>query len=238
MEKKEKKYKSTWYASLTDEERITYIEKQKLRHANLSDEKKAEYKLKTKEKYWNNVEENRKKALVYTRENRDKVLVQKKRYREKNREKILLAKKLYREDNWDKIKRTHSEWSRNKKKTCPLFRLSTRIRKTIAHSIKNSGLKKSKRTEEILGCSFEFFKAHIESQFQPWMTWDNRGLFNGTIDFGWDLDHIIPMSSAKTEEDVLRLNHYSNFQPLCGFVNRFVKKDIVSDIPFAASVYL
>lgn len=216
MEKKEKKYKSTWYASLTDEERITYIEKQKLRHANLSDEKKVEYKLKSKEKYWNNVEENRKKALVYTRENRDKVLVQKKRYREKNKDKI--------RQDWRKYKL-------NKKKTCPLFRLSTRIRKTIALSIKNSGLKKSKRTEEILGCSFEFFKAHIESQFQPWMTWDNRGLFNGTIDFGWDLDHIIPMSSAKTEEDVLRLNHYSNFQPLCGFVNRFVKKDIVSDIP-------
>lgn len=216
MEKKEKKYKSTWYASLTDEERITYIEKQKLRHANLSDEKKAEYKLKTKEKYWNNVEENRKKALVYTRENRDKVLVQKKRYREKNKDKI--------RQDWRKYKL-------NKKKTCPLFRLSTRIRKTIAHSIKNSGLKKSKCTEEILGCSFEFFKAHIESQFQPWMTWDNRGLFNGTIDFGWDLDHIIPMSLARTEEDVIRLNHYSNFQPLCGFVNRFVKKDIVSDIP-------
>ena len=28
------------------------------------------------------------------------------------------------------------------------------------------------------------------------------------------LDHIIPVSSATTHDEVLRLNHYSNFQPL------------------------
>ena len=38
------------------------------------------------------------------------------------------------------------------------------------------------------------------------MSWENQGK--------WHLDHIIPISSAKTEEDVIRLNHYTNFQPL------------------------
>ena len=28
------------------------------------------------------------------------------------------------------------------------------------------------------------------------------------------MDHIIPISSAETEEDIYRLNHYTNFQPL------------------------
>ena len=57
------------------------------------------------------------------------------------------------------------------------------------------------------------------------MTWENRGLYNGEFNFGWDLDHIIPISTAKTEEDVIRLNHYTNFQPLCSHVNRNIKKN-------------
>ena len=57
------------------------------------------------------------------------------------------------------------------------------------------------------------------------MSWENQGLYNGTLYYGWDLDHIIPISSAVTEADIIRLNHYTNFQPLCGFNNRYIKKD-------------
>ena len=60
---------------------------------------------------------------------------------------------------------------------------------------------------EILGCSFQEFKLHLESQFDEWMNWENQGTY-------WHMDHIIPISSAQTEEDVWRLNHYTNFQPL------------------------
>ena len=38
------------------------------------------------------------------------------------------------------------------------------------------------------------------------MTWENQG--------EWHFDHIIPISSAQTEEEVIKLNHYTNFQPL------------------------
>jgi hypothetical protein len=48
---------------------------------------------------------------------------------------------------------------------------------------------------------------------------------NGQLNYGWDMDHIVPMSSAKTEEEVIRLNNYLNFQPLCSYVNRVIKKD-------------
>lgn len=41
---------------------------------------------------------------------------------------------------------------------------------------------------------------------------------------GCNYDHIIPMSCAKTEEDVIRLNHYTNLQPLCSHINRNIKK--------------
>ena len=41
----------------------------------------------------------------------------------------------------------------------------------------------------------------------------------------WDIDHIIPLSTDKTKEDIIRLNHYTNLQPLCSYTNRFIKRD-------------
>jgi hypothetical protein len=57
------------------------------------------------------------------------------------------------------------------------------------------------------------------------MNWDNYGLYNGNFNYGWDLDHIIPLASATCEVDVIRLNHHTNFQPLCSNTNRNIKKD-------------
>ena len=59
------------------------------------------------------------------------------------------------------------------------------------------------------------------------MNWDNYGRYNGELNYGWDIDHKIPTSSAITEEDVIKLNHYTNLQPLCSFINRVVKRDNV-----------
>jgi hypothetical protein len=58
----------------------------------------------------------------------------------------------------------------------------------------------------MLGCDYDFFKAYIERQFKQGMTWENHGK--------WHFDHIIPVSSAKNEEELIKLNHYTNFQPL------------------------
>ena len=69
------------------------------------------------------------------------------------------------------------------------------------------------------------FKLYLESKFEDWMTWENRVLYNGEFNYGWDIDHIIPVSSAKTEEEILLLNHYTNLQPLCSKVNRDIKKN-------------
>ena len=52
----------------------------------------------------------------------------------------------------------------------------------------------------------EFLKEHLESQFIDGMGWDNR--------VEWHIDHIIPLSSAKTEDELYRLCHYTNLQPL------------------------
>lgn len=95
-------------------------------------------------------------------------------------------------------------------------------------SIKNTNTQKSSKSEDILGCSFEEFKSHLESQFESWMTWDNHGNPKDGIfepNKTWDIDHIIPLSSATTTDDIIKLNHYTNLRPLCTYNNRWVKKD-------------
>ena len=68
------------------------------------------------------------------------------------------------------------------------------------------GYSKKSRTYDILGIDYEEFKIYIENQFLEGMTWGNHGK--------WHLDHKIPISWGKTEEEVIKLNHYTNFQPL------------------------
>ncbi len=108
-----------------------------------------------------------------------------------------------------------------------MYKLKIRLRGNIRKSLKNNGYTKKSNTYTILGCSYEYFKEHIESQFEDWMSWDNYGLYNGEEKYGWDLDHIVPLSSAECEEDIIRLNHHSNIQPLCSHINRNVKRDII-----------
>ena len=131
------------------------------------------------------------------------------------------------------IKKKDREFNSKKRTMCnscskenyKFRKLKMCIRNLINTSINKNGYKKYSKTEKILGCSFEEFKIYIESKFEPWMSWDNRSNFKGSMNEGWDLDHIIPISSAKTEEEILKLNHYTNFQPLCSYKNRYIKRN-------------
>ena len=51
------------------------------------------------------------------------------------------------------------------------------------------------------------------------MNWNNRGKYNGTPNYGWDIDHIIPVSKGITENDIIKLNHHTNLRPLWAFDN-------------------
>ena len=119
---------------------------------------------------------------------------------------------------------------REKYKEDAFYRLVYNIRGRIRNSLNiylKDGAKKSKFSEDIIGCTFEEFKAHIESQFLNWMSWENFGDSCGdspSYNCSWDLDHIIPVSWATTNEELYSLNHWSNFQPLCSRVNRWEKK--------------
>ena len=106
-----------------------------------------------------------------------------------------------------------------------IFRMKKIIRSLIRQSIRNKGFVKSSKTITILGCSIEEFKIYLESKFEVWMSWENYGKYNGELNYGWDIDHKIPASSALTVVDMIKLNHYTNLQPLCSRVNRDIKKD-------------
>ena len=175
-------------------------------------------------------EENKEKTKEYLEQyrknNKEKISQGKKEYHQNNKETIQKKKKIYRENNKEHIKEHNKEYyennkkqitegknkyHKNKKETDLLFKLKCNIGDLIRVSIRNNGYTKKSRTFEILGCTYKEFKLHLERQFTVGMSWDNRS--------NWHLDHVYPISLAKDEADVIKLNHYTNFQPLWAIDN-------------------
>jgi len=154
---------------------------------------------------------------AYREANKDKIAEYKAAYREANKDKIAEYTAAYRsankdkraayyQANKDKIAEQVAAYRNNRYKTDPMYALTERTRSLICKSLRNKGYSKRSRTHEILGCSFYQFKTHLESQFKQGMSWENRHL--------WHIDHRKPLATAKTEQEILKLNHFTNLQPL------------------------
>jgi hypothetical protein len=111
---------------------------------------------------------------------------------------------VYRKNCIDNQIKKHKE----RFETDELYKFKTVIRKVVGKSFYRMGYDKKSKSRDILGDDWIVVKEHLENKFQEGMTWENRGLH------GWHIDHIIPLSEAKNEEDVIRLSHYTNLQPL------------------------
>ena len=135
--------------------------------------------------------------------------------------------KKYHIDKKDEINSRLRSYKKYRKSNDSLFRLSLSIGNTIRNGIKFCGYKKSMKCVDIIGTSMEELKLYLESKFEPWMSWENYGKYNGELNYGWDIDHIIPVSSAKNEKELMDLNHFTNLQPLCSFTNRYIKRDLI-----------
>jgi hypothetical protein len=195
----------------------------KWREAN--PEKYRESARRTREK---GADKYKKRRLHYREENREKILERNRlryqanpeKYRETarqwaaaNREKILERKKEYRGNNRERLRFEHSLYCRNRRNEDVLFKLITNTRAAINRAIiRNS---KRGRAIDLLGCSIEKLKKHIESQFKQGMSWKNWSLH------GWHIDHKIPISSfnlSDPEQQRICFN-YKNLQPLWAIDN-------------------
>lgn len=163
---------------------------------------------KLKEYRQNNKEYLKKYNKKYYYENKINILKQHKEYWYNNKKWLNEKKREYYLKNKYKIEKYKNSYYKEKKQNEPLYRISCQVRSNIYKIIMQGGYYKKSKTEKILGCSFEKFKQHLESQFQKGMTWDNYGRN------GWHIDHIYPVSKARDEEHLLELNHYTNLQPL------------------------
>lgn len=162
------------------------------------------------------IEEYRERRRIRYYENHEEEKENSREYKRNNKEKVKEYNKHY-----------NKQYKKNRIQIDQVYRIKQSIRNLIKCSLYQKNFTKKSRTYKILGCTYEEFKKHIESQFEDWMSWDNYGIYNGKEKCGWEYDHIIPVSSVKSEEDIIKLNHYSNIQPLCTYVNRHIKRDTI-----------
>jgi hypothetical protein len=140
------------------------------------------------------------KTKQYYQENKEKI---KKFYKQHYKE----NKQYYKQYN-QKSKERINKYLKQKRQTDSIFKFKSNVRSLISSSFKRgtNQFSKTAKTEIILGCTIEEFRTYIESKFKIGMSFENHG--------EWHLDHIYPISLAKSEEEVIKLNHYTNFQPL------------------------
>lgn len=177
-----------------------------------------EYKKEYRKK---NLEYIKNKNKEYYIDNKEIILKSSSDYYSNNKDQKLEYQKGYALLNKGKISAYKMEYQRNRRINDPVYKLKYVVARMIRNSLKCKGLSKNKRSKDILGCTIEFFKIYIEERFIDDMSWENYGT-------NWDIDHIMPLSTADTEEEVLKLNHYTNLQPLDSYINRNVKRDKIN----------
>lgn len=155
-------------------------------------------------------EENREARKAYQKQRyakkKDHCLAWQAKYRKDNPEAVKAANKNWRINNRAHIRVQHIKYYQQ-----PNFRmariLSCRIRKVL------KGINKSAKTLDLLGCSIEFFRAYLEKQFKPGMTWENYG--------AWHVDHKRPCAKFDLTDPAQQREcfHYTNLQPLWALDN-------------------
>lgn len=198
------KSKNDGYYSSCKECKLKYMRENKIL-VNLSAKRLRDLKkeINLEEFYFKNREKLPSRDKEYYIKNREKKLSRRKEYEIKNKEKIKSRDKEYRINNRER----RNEYERNRKLNDPIYKLKKNVRTRLNKYLKSAGITKSNRTFDIVGCSPPELKEYLERQFADGMSWEKMGK-------KIHIDHIIPLSSAKTEEEIYKLAHYSNLQPL------------------------
>jgi len=152
------------------------------------------------------LQERKKQRQKHYQQNKEKLLLKARKYRKEHREECNKRRKEYRKNHKIEILEYKKQYINKRRKTNINFKLRSYYRTRIWEVLK--GISKSKHTEELLGCTIESFKQHLEKQFKSGMSWNNYGK--------WHVDHIKPLSSfdlSKPEQQKTAFN-YMNTQPL------------------------
>ena len=126
-----------------------------------------------------------------------------------------------------KYVKEYQQQPENKKRTLdlrknnPIYKKRHQLRQKVNQAVIHQKCYIS-TIHKLIGCSVPEARDHLESQFEPWMSWDNYGSGKGK----WCIDHIIRVSSIDIfdEDEVKRIFHYKNMRPLC-----FVKNSADTD---------
>lgn len=192
------------------------LEKKRAQEKAWRVENRDQLRQKDKDKYRKNERAVRERSRLRFEENKTEILAHQSRVsrekRDANRPTVLERLRLLKALRKPLIAQRKKEWRRGYSKRRwaedPQYRLSRILRNRMANALRRQKAQKAKHKLELIGCSIERLKAHIESLFLAAMTWENYGL--------WEIDHVRPIVSF----DLLDVNqqvvcfHFSNLQPL------------------------
>lgn len=150
---------------------------------------------------------NTRKSVEYAKQNREKKSEAERQRRAADPEKYSAKWREYRQRNKEACAARDRAKHRRKLETNPLYRFKATLRDLVKKSLRKGGWSKGTRSEEVIGCSFEDLQAHLIST-----ALDNYGYWLDSE--AYHIDHIKPMASAKTNEEAIALNHWTNFQYL------------------------
>lgn len=151
-------------------------------------------------------EDSTKRYLKYYTNNSPEILKRNKLWCQKNYETCKKSKKKSDTNFILKNPNYINDYRKNKRNTNPLYKLTCNLRTRIYGFLKKNKIDKTNRTFDVVGCSPQELKIYLEDKFINNMSWENQG--------EWHIDHIIPLSSAKTEEELYKLCHFTNLQPM------------------------
>jgi len=119
--------------------------------------------------------------------------------------------RIYSRRRWQRAQYREQQyaWHRSRRRTCPEFKIAQYIRNRINQALR--GKRKASSAFLLVGCSPDELRNHLESKFEPGMSWDNWGM--GEND--WQIDHVRPLASfplSDPEQQKLAF-HFSNLKP-------------------------
>lgn len=146
------------------------------------------------------------KTMEWQKDNIPKVRKAQKEYDERNPDKKKARKERHDKKYPEQLKARRRRYTNKRIKEDPVFAYIMEIRKKTREYAFKKFTHTGNEFFEIIGINVQGLREYFESKFLEGMSWDNRS--------EWHIDHIIPISTAKTIEEVEKLSHYTNLQPL------------------------